>query len=196
MSPTANLPFDGGFVRPLLPVDAHAGYVTGLNDPEVNHFLDGVKWNVQTLESVRDFISLNESDPHAILWGIWRTEDDKHCGTIRLHSIEHHHRTAHIGICIFNKSCWGKGLGSRAIRVVTHWALSSLALRWIEAGAYAKNIASQKLFLSAGYRPAFDINGKYLLDGVPTTVNVFAATADLPDNKSFSHIAQGAGAIT
>jgi len=72
---------------------------------------------------------------------------------------------------------WGRGLGSHAIRAVTEWAFASLRLRWIEAGAYQQNIASQRALLAAGYKWVFDIPGKYLFEGNPTTVRVFAAKA-------------------
>ena len=51
-------------------------------------------------------------------------------------------------------------------------------LRWIEAGAYEQNIASQRAFLSAGYVWVYDVPEKYLLDGVPVTVKFYAARND------------------
>lgn len=48
MSPDTILNFEGGYLRPLKPEDVHAGYVSGLNDPEVNRYLDGVKHTKQT----------------------------------------------------------------------------------------------------------------------------------------------------
>ncbi|TVT68232.1 MAG: GNAT family N-acetyltransferase [Denitromonas halophila] len=177
MNPELALPINGGFLRPLVEADVHQGYVDGLNDPLVNRYLDGVKASVQTAGSVRDFVAADRLSPSSVLWGVWTDESPRHVGTVRLHGIERRHGTAHIGICLFDQRCWGRGLGSAAIAAATRWAIDALGLRWIEAGAYEANLASQRAFLSAGYAGVFDIPGKYLFEGVPTTVKVYAARA-------------------
>jgi RimJ/RimL family protein N-acetyltransferase len=175
MSPEEILPIDGGFLRSLVEADVHQGYVDGLNDPQVNRYLDGVKASVQTVRSVGDFVIADRLSAGSVLWGIWTHDNTQHVGTVRLHGIERRHGTAHIGICLFDRRYWGRGLGSMAIKAATQWALDVLDLRWIEAGAYEANVASQRSFLTAGYAWVFDIPGKYLFDGVPTTVKVYAA---------------------
>ena len=175
MSPEAVLEFEGGYLRPLKLGDVHAGYIAGLNDPEVNRYLVAVKRVAQTEQSVVNFVLDNQQSESALLFGIWRAGDEHHCGTVRIHGIEHFHKTAHIGICLFDKSVWGEGLGSKAIMAVTRWAFDALRLRWVEAGAYSGNIASQKAFLAAGYEWIYDVQDKYILEGSPTTVKVFVA---------------------
>ncbi len=179
MSPNVVLPIDGGFLRPLIEADVHQGYVDGLNDPQVNRYLDSVKASVQTAESVRGFGTAGRFAFSFFLVGVWEAGPAWHRGTVRLHSIEHRHGTAHIGACIFDRSCWGLGVGSASVRAATDWALSSLGLRWIEAGVFEANIASQRVFLSAGYAWMFDIREKYLLEDQPATVKVYARRASL-----------------
>lgn len=180
MSPKVVLEFEGGYLRPLKPEDVHPGYVSGLNDPEVNRYLDGVKHATQTEQIVIDFVQHNQQSANGLLFGIWQVGDERHCGTVRLHGIEDYHKTAHIGVCLFDKSAWGKKLGSKAVGAVTRWAFDSLMLRWIEACAYEKNIASQKAFLAAGYEWIYDIPDKYILEGKPTRVKVFVARNSNP----------------
>lgn len=187
MSPDVILKFDGGYLRPLKITDIYTGHVSGLNDPEVNRYLDEVKRNKQTTQSVHDFVKTNELSTNSILWGVWQENSEKYCGTIRLHSIEHYHKTAHIGVCLFDKTVWGKHLGKKAISIVTQWAIDVLGLRWIEAGAYTENIASQRVFLSAGYSWVFDIPGKYIFEEKPTTVKVFAAKKQFMTAKQFDY---------
>lgn len=175
MSPEIVLEFAGGFLRPLKAEDVHPGYVTGLNDPEVNRYLDGVKRSVQTDQSVTEFVQQNQQAADAVLFGIWQAGAELHCGTVRLHGIEQYHKTAHIGLCLFDRSAWGNKLGSKAVDVVTRWAFETLGLRWIEAGAYSENVASQRTFLSAGYDWIYDVPDKYLFEGKPTGIKVYAA---------------------
>lgn len=175
MTPEVVLEFDGGYLRPLQVQDVHPDYVSGLNDPEVNRFLVGVRRATQTDESVVSFVKSNAFAPDAVLFGVWLVGADRFCGTVRLHGIEQVHETACIGVCLFDKSAWGKKVGSKAIKVVTKWAFDVLRLRWIEAGAYVGNIASQKAFLSAGYVWVYDIPDKYLFEGRPELVKLYAA---------------------
>lgn len=173
MSPESVLSFGGGFLRVLKPEDVHDGYVTGLNDPDVNRFLE-LKHSTQTVESVVQFVTNDLQSQSAVLWGIWEDGHPDHVGTVRIHGVEHRHRTAHIGVCLFDKRVWGRGLGRKGIAAVTCWALDNLDLRWIEAGVYAENKSSINAFLSAGYSNICDMPDKYLLDGKPAHVVIFS----------------------
>lgn len=180
MSPDIELTIAGASLRPLKPEDVHEGYAAGLNDQEVNRYLDSVKRTRQTHADVVSFVQSNCDSADSVLWGIWRNGASRHSGTVRLHGIERFHRIAYIGVCLFDKQAWGTGLGGRSIRAVTDWAHSSLGMRWIEAGVYAENVASQKSFLSAGFEWVCEINGKYLFEGHPSDVKLYASK--LPDN--------------
>ena len=175
MIPEVILEFAGGYLRHLKPEDVHPGYASGLNDPEVNRYLQGVKRITQTEKTVAEFVRHNQQADNAVLFGIWLDGIQYHCGTVRLYGIETHHKTAHIGICLFYKSVWGKKLGYKTATTVTQWAFDKLKLRWVEAGAYSENISSQKIFLAAGYKWVYDIPDKYILEGKPTTVKIYAA---------------------
>jgi ribosomal-protein-alanine N-acetyltransferase len=179
MIPDTQLMFSGGHLRPLNPDDVHPEYVEELNDPEVNRYLDGVKRSTQTMQSIIDFVKGNYASSNSVLWGIWREGSNFHCGTVRLHGIDTNHGIALIGVCVFDKASWVKRIGNKAIAAVTEWALEYLKLRWIEAGAYKENIPSQKSFLAAGYEWIYDIPGKYLLEGKPTVVKIYAARKEL-----------------
>ncbi|TAK90621.1 MAG: N-acetyltransferase [Burkholderiaceae bacterium] len=169
------LEFEGGSIRPLKPGDVHAGYVDGLNDPQVNRYLVGVRQSVQSTESVMQFVRQNIEAPDAALFGIWQAGQDQHCGTIRLHAIERIHHSAHIGVCLFDRRAWYKGMASCAVNVLTQWALETMHLRWIEAGMYADNLASEKTFLAAGYEWVYDVQDKYLFEGRAAAAKVYAA---------------------
>jgi ribosomal-protein-alanine N-acetyltransferase len=125
--------------------------------------------------SLQNFILSNTASVDAVLFGIWFGDNPSLAGTVRVHGIETVHGTAHIGICIFDKRYWGKGLGSTAILAVTKWCFKEYSLRWIEAGTYSQNVASRKSFIKAGYEWITDIPGKYLFEGKPVTINILAA---------------------
>ena len=175
MNPVITLSYIGGYLRILDSTDVHPAYVSGLNDPEVNRYLDEVRRKKQTIASVTEFVLQNKNSKEAVLWGIWQEGFANHCGTIRLHSVDSFHKVACVGICLFDKSAWGNRIGSKAIRVVTQWGFDYLNLRWIEAAAHTENISSQKSFLNAGYQWVYTIPGKYFIDGKYIDTKVFAA---------------------
>lgn len=176
MKSEIDLILEGGHhLRILQPEDVHSDYVAGLNNPAVNRYLDAVKRVRQTIDSVAQFVQKDLCATDAVLFGIWLKGTVQHCGTIRLHGIDKYHKTAHIGVCVFQKEAWGSKLGSKAIDAVTQWAFDTLNLRWIEAMAFQENIASQKSFMAAGYEWIHDIEGKYLFEEVPAVVKVFVS---------------------
>lgn len=150
------LHFTGGYLRPLMVEDIHEKYISGLNDPEVNRYLE-VRHEHQSEQSVARFIQSNQQASDAVLFGIWFRDQNHHCGTLRLHGINATKEFARIGICIFNKQAWGKRLGTNAIFTATNWAFEGLGINCIEARAYYENVASQRAFLSSGYRWVQDI---------------------------------------
>ena len=168
------LSFAGGYLRILEVNDVHDEYVNGLNNLEINFFLDAVKGFIQTKESVKKYVSLNADSENSLLFGIWINEIKEHIGTIRVHSIDFRHRIDSIGVCIFNKRAQGRGVGAKAIQIATQWVFENFDLRWIEAGIYAANYVSQKAFERAGYEWIVDFPGKYLHEGHPADIKIYA----------------------
>ena len=98
---------DNGFIRPINVEDVTSDYIDGLNDPEVNRFLEIGKGPAQTLESATQFILEQHSRTDAYLFGLF--VEGLLRGTCRLHEITEF--GADIGIAIFDKSIWGEGWG-------------------------------------------------------------------------------------
>ncbi len=133
----------------LTPDDVTPEYLEWLSDPDINQYLES-RWSSYTLEDLRNYVkSVNNSNN--FLFGIF-LQDSKHIGNVKLGNINWIHRYADIGIIIGDKSCWGKGYGTKAIELATEYAFTELNLKHIMAGIYANNIASYKAFLKAGYR--------------------------------------------
>jgi RimJ/RimL family protein N-acetyltransferase len=173
--PGLELELPTGRMRILRPSDVHDGYVCGLNDPAVNRFLTAVKETEQTHESVRAFVQAQYQATDAMLFGIWEEGRDLHCGTVRLHKVDEACRTAEIGICVFDRSAWGKKVGTCAIAAVTRWAQSQLGVDLIKAGVYESNRSSRRAFEAAGYHWQRDVAGEYVLDNAPVVVSIYTS---------------------
>lgn len=167
MSPEAILKVPNGFLRPMRESDVTKDYVSGLNDPRVNQYLE-VRHHLQTYNSVSSFVKMNQDSSDMILWGFWYGEElqERLVGTLRLHGINNTEKSCHIGICLFERMVWGRGLGSHVIKKTTEWMFNNFGLNTVRAGVYAGNLRSHKVFINAGYNfshkekfPGFDGQG-------------------------------------
>ena len=136
-------------------IDLHQGYVDGLNEPEVNPYLE-VRRERQTSESVARFIASNSQSSDSVLFGILDHGNPSHVGTLRLQGIDKSSGHCYNGICIFNKSLWGCGIASDLIKNVTSWAFVALSLDSIEPHACLENDSWIRAFERAGYRRLLD----------------------------------------
>lgn len=149
----------------LDPTHVTASYVSWLNNPLVNRFLES-RFNVHTIESTQDFVAqCLESDTN-ILFGIRaKLLGNVHVGNIKLGPIDYRHGRGEIGILIGEPAAWGKGIASQAITQICEIARVDLTLRKITAGIYETNIGSIKAFQKVG----FEIEGRrrehYIFEG-------------------------------
>lgn len=137
------------FLRRLTEDDVTEDYVRWMNDPEINQYLES-RFVTHTIESTKSFIRSVTNDNN-YQFGIFIKETGKHIGNIKIGCINHYHKTADIGFLIGEKSFWGKGIASEAIKLVTRFGFETLGLHKLWGGAYAPNIGSVKAFLKNGY---------------------------------------------
>lgn len=131
--------------------DCTPEYVDWLADPEVNRYLE-TRFRPQSLESVREFVTNSLDDPSSFLLAICDRADGRHVGNIKIGPIHPHHRFADLSYFVGERSRWGQGLASDAIRVASRIGFERLGLHRLQAGAYEGNTGSCRALLSAGYR--------------------------------------------
>jgi RimJ/RimL family protein N-acetyltransferase len=151
LKPTLRLDLGGGdYLRPIDAGDVTQAYVDGLNDPEVHRYMEAPRKQRQTLDSIRSYVAANTADPYAVLFGLYCGGTLR--GTVRLHDLDTVNRRATLGIALFDRRVWGRGLASRAIAAVTAFAAAELAVERLEAGIIEANAASVAAFEKAGFR--------------------------------------------
>ncbi|NEO02081.1 MAG: GNAT family N-acetyltransferase [Moorea sp. SIO3I7] len=126
-------------------------YVSWLNDPDINRYLE-IRYSIHNLESCGEFVRQMNADPSQYLLGMFMAEDNRHIGNIKLGFIQNYHLRGQLSLLIGDKTIWGKGLATEAIRTVTKWGFETLGLARIEAGCYEENLGSLKAFIKAGYQ--------------------------------------------
>lgn len=154
------------YIQKITTQDVTKTYVNWLNDPKVNKYLE-TRFELQTLESIRDFVekTINHANEH--LFTIRLTKNDQHIGNIKLGGIIAQHNIADISLFIGERNAWGKGYASQAINLITQYGFETLSLRKLCAGAYETNKGSTNAFLKAGYIYECTLKDHYLLNGKP-----------------------------
>lgn len=138
-------------LRPITINDCNENYVNWLNDKTINQFLE-TRWQNQTLESIKDFVIKQINDNNTYLYAIIEKSTKQHIGNIKLGPINQNHQYADISYFIGEKSAWGKGYATEAIKAMINFGFSDLNLNSIQAGVYESNTGSIKALKKCGFK--------------------------------------------
>ncbi len=139
------------YLRSLCVSDSSPTYLSWLNNSEINQFLEVRFKPPQTLIDLKTFIINCSESKDTLLLGIFLRDTDVHIGNVKFGRINARHKTADVGFLIGDKTLWGKGYASQAIRLACDFGFTSLGFEKITAGAAAQNKGSQKALLNAGF---------------------------------------------
>jgi [ribosomal protein S5]-alanine N-acetyltransferase len=137
-------------LRPVTVDDCTPRYVEWLRDPEVNRYLE-TRWVEQTLETVRAFVEAAERDSASHLLAIIDSETQLHIGNIKIGPVNAHHLCADISYFIGERTFWGRGYATEAVRLASGIGFDRLELHRLQAGIYASNVGSARALEKAGY---------------------------------------------
>jgi RimJ/RimL family protein N-acetyltransferase len=152
------------YLRPIEENDID-NYVSWLNDWDVRENLSMVLPFNKTREN--EWIQGLYKDDKNIVLGIVLKGSDRLIGNIGLHGISMIHRHATLGIFIGDKTCWSKGFGTEAIKLVLKYGFEQLNLHRITLTVFDFNARARKAYEKAGfilegtYREHLFRNGKY-----------------------------------
>lgn len=150
----------------LGPEDVTEEYVGWLNDPQIAQYLES-RFTEHDVDGTRQFVTDQRAHPGVLFFGIHSKALGRHIGNIKLGPISRQHETGDIGIMIGARDAWGRGIATRAIRLVSNIAQGQLGLRKVTAGCYASNVGSERAFERAGFAIEGRRPAQFLLDGKP-----------------------------
>ena len=152
------------YLREVLATDVSENYCRWMNDPEVTRYLES-RFHSQTLEDIRAYVLQMQQSSDTLFLAILLKEKDTQIGNIKLGPINPNHRFADIGILIGEKTHWGKGYATEAIRLLSQYAFEKLQIHRLTAGAYANNPGSWRAFEKAGFLREATEHKKWLCEG-------------------------------
>jgi predicted dehydrogenase/RimJ/RimL family protein N-acetyltransferase len=160
---------DAIYLRPLVHDDVNETYLRWLTDPEVGRFLE-TRHRRQTLDTIHEFVGRVNARDDEFLFGIFLKDNDRHVGNIKVGPVKENHSLADVSLFIGERDCWGRGIATDAIRVVSRFAFEALGVNKLNASAYAENRGSIGAFLRVGYTQEGVRKRHLFLDGEPADV--------------------------
>ena len=102
----------------------------------------------------------------AYVFGIEFNEKKELIGTIALEGIESINRSAELGIAIWQKQYWGKGLGTEAINLLLDYGFNLLNLHRIHLTVLQDNERAQRAYSKVGFQLMGRHRERIFKDGV------------------------------
>ena len=129
--------------------DVTETYVAWMNDPLITRYMES--GGGETIGSVRKFVNGLFYNDDAYLFAIIDKENKQHLGNIKIYCSNFFHQRGEVGIMIGNRSYWGKGVATEAIKIITYFGFDVMKLKKISAGCHANNYGSIRAFQKSGY---------------------------------------------
>lgn len=152
------------YLRDVRISDVNENYQKWMNDPAVNQYLE-TRYVPQSQENIRRYVEKMDGNPDEIFLAICLKESDQHIGNIKLGPINWIHRFADISLLIGEKSIWGQGIATEAIRLLSRFAFGVLNLHKLRSGCYENNKGSARAFLKVGFVEEGALRKQWLVDG-------------------------------
>jgi [ribosomal protein S5]-alanine N-acetyltransferase len=132
---------------PLLP-EHLPSYCRWFADPEVTAYL--LRDHPPTLAEEQEWYDRVSRGDGDVIWAVFA--GDQHIGGAGLHQIDWRNRRAISGTLIGERSFWGRGIATDAMRLRTRYAFDQLGLEKLITHVIEGNTASRRALERVGYR--------------------------------------------
>lgn len=140
----------GVFLEPIKLQDVNQEYVSWLNNPSVNRYLE-IRFFPQTEKTVFEYVSSFINTDGKYMWAVREKINSAMLGTITLIT-NTVHLTGGIGTMIGNQNAWGTLASKNMCPLVIEFAFNTLKLRRIVAHNMAANRQSNFMLQNLGFK--------------------------------------------
>ncbi|MBW2279266.1 MAG: GNAT family N-acetyltransferase [Deltaproteobacteria bacterium] len=175
-----DVPLEGELVR-LRPMREHdVPLLFGwYSDPDVRHwsYFTEDPPGLATLDAHRERFEMIRDDPAQLLWCI-ESMDGRPLGDIALQDIQPLQKRADLAVSIGEKSYWGRGYGSDAIRLALRFAFEELDCRRVTLVVDRDNTRAIRCYEKAGFLEEGVLREHRLRYGEPVDMIAMAVLRD------------------
>ena len=136
-------------LRAFEPADAER-YRVWVNDPEIGLLID--RAGPVTVDEHEAWYRGLVASPTVAVFAVDRLTDGEFLGLVWLYDIHPRHRRAEVRIVIGERSAWGGGYGTDALRVLVRIGFGPLGLEKLWADVLVTNPRAVRAFERAGFR--------------------------------------------
>ena len=147
-------------LRPPKAEDAEA-MIGWFEDLETTRFL-GLR-NPPSIEMEKQWLETTAKDPNSVIWVM--EVGGVAVGTTGIREIDWKNGFGTTGTLIGDRSVWGQGVGSEAMRLRARYAFVQMPLRKLKSSYFDGNVASGKAQAAAGYREVGRHRADRFVDG-------------------------------
>lgn len=158
-------------LRTFCETDISPEYLCWLADPEVMRF-SNQRFKKHTSDSAAEYLNSFAGSDNIFL-GIHLAESDRLVGTITAYRSQPHN-TADMGLMVGDRSCWGKGIGLDAWKVLLGYLLDVCQLRKVTGGTLGCNVGMVKIMERSGMELEAVRAQQELVDQIPQDILYFA----------------------
>ncbi len=152
------------FLRPLVSEDVQPGYLEWFRDEEVTHFLE-VDGKSLTVQDVIGYIEAGQRAKSYFMYAICLKSGGRHIGNLKVGPVNWRHGIADLVVVIGDRTQWGKGYATEAIKLGNRLAFEKYNIRKLSGGMYGSNIGSVKAYTNAGWFVEGRLQNHYVLGG-------------------------------
>tara|TARA_B110000196_G_C21121854_1_gene653643 strand:+ start:1409 stop:1933 length:525 start_codon:yes stop_codon:yes gene_type:complete len=152
------------FLRELNHDDINKYYLDGFKNDDVIKFLEIDGKNL-TKEKVIEYIDLGKKIKSYYMYAICLKENNKQIGNLKIGPINRKHMLSDLVTVIWDRSQWGKGLATVAIKLGNKIAFEKYNIRKLTGGMIADNIGSIKAYTNAGWFIEGELQNHYIIEG-------------------------------
>jgi len=153
-APNAGVVISGRSVclRPISEQEVNGQYISWLNDPKINEFLE-VRHNRQTIGNVVEYINGVRSKAGCEVFAIFLKAGKTHVGNIAIIQFNPFNQGyAIFGLTIGEPKAQMVGAGGEATLLIVDYIFRSRSIRRIQGGVYSDNQKSRKMLESLGFK--------------------------------------------
>ena len=135
-------------------------------DTEQHRLADSDPAQLWSEKKLKEWADKQADNTELLQFSIRTLEDDKLIGGVELWIGTWAHAEAWMGIVVGDRSYWGRGYGTDAVRLIVQYGFIELNLRRISLGLHAYNERALKSYEKAGFKFEGRMRGEGWRDGV------------------------------
>ena len=143
-------------------------YAVWNQDSELTRYMDARMVSLRSAKSISDYLEKETKEPSPVehTFTIRALEDNRLLGDINLFVVnEWGPRDAFVGIAIGNRSDWGKGYGTDAMKVMLGYAFTEINLRRVTLNVFEYNPRAIRSYEKVGFQHEGRLRSALLRDG-------------------------------